>query len=547
MSPFPEKSAFQPTYSTSMPPLFSVQDTSLQAPENLSETTQNVPLRSPEDIDLETLNRIPAEFHFAKFFGAKIKPVQDMSRLFNKQIILDDETTLEIETLKVPGFIGIADAVQVPDPQGNMVSGYEDIVQFLDRDGLLICVYQWCRERYGTPLDVRQPLEQNLFIESFIKNESYHVAAIVPAQYLEQNEQLIKSFAILDNSEIPSNGTFSLYTANLNRRIAVAQRLVFPKHVSRKQARGYISSIINWLGVLNCFIKFSKGDINAGDPTPVVDRVTLKEFLKNSALASLGNTDAINFLNQTENRCLCGDYIYIGLNSLLYPFNKQGLTLLLDGDQEQAEKILELRDKHSIKQQTILSERSNNPKFKNFNILMPLVSEDLPPLDVLMVRNEQAIDPQSIPFPPFKISQIVRLALQTLFPRHKFSNRKLADIQARMFSFMELFVLRYLGLESFPDDDSKVLKARQIMAFVKQQIEQQDDSDKIDDILQKVLDRLLGSKDNLLVPARVYVDCTQNDESNNLPKGWGFKLETIGALVYRGVIKAGRTHLNIDE
>jgi hypothetical protein len=39
------------------------------------------------------------------------------------------------------------------------------------------------------------------------------------------------------------------------------------------------------------------------------------------------------------------------------------------------------------------------------------------------------------------------------------------------------------------------------------------------------------------VPPRIYVDLGQNDGDNNLPQGWGFKLETVGALIARSAIK----------
>ncbi|NWF61155.1 MAG: hypothetical protein HXY43_18335 [Fischerella sp.] len=40
------------------------------------------------------------------------------------------------------------------------------------------------------------------------------------------------------------------------------------------------------------------------------------------------------------------------------------------------------------------------------------------------------------------------------------------------------------------------------------------------------------------MPPRIYVDLGQNDGDENLPKGWGFRLETVGALIHRGAIPA---------
>jgi hypothetical protein len=49
---------------------------------------------------------------------------------------------------------------------------------------------------------------------------------------------------------------------------------------------------------------------------------------------------------------------------------------------------------------------------------------------------------------------------------------------------------------------------------------------------------LVGAGDLVyFVPPRIYIDLGQNDGDNNLPKGWGFKLETVGALIGRGAIK----------
>ncbi len=59
----------------------------------------------------------------------------------------------------------------------------------------------------------------------------------------------------------------------------------------------------------------------------------------------------------------------------------------------------------------------------------------------------------------------------------------------------------------------------------------------IDAVMAKA-DELTG-KDNIkyFVPPRIYIDLGQNDDDNNLPQGWGFYLKTVGALIYRGVIR----------
>ncbi|MEO1184617.1 MAG: hypothetical protein AAFX46_07865, partial [Cyanobacteria bacterium J06636_27] len=95
-----------------------------------------LPLHPAEEIDLEIFNSIQGPDY------KDGKPVKDLKRLFNKQVIVDDETILNIETIKTPGFIGIADEEIINNSEGKTISGHEDIVQFLERYGL------FCTDRY---------------------------------------------------------------------------------------------------------------------------------------------------------------------------------------------------------------------------------------------------------------------------------------------------------------------------------------------------------------------------------------------------------------
>lgn len=101
--------------------------------------------------------------------------------------------------------------------------------------------------------------------------------------------------------------------------------------------------------------------------------------------------------------------MYIGLNTPVFPFNKAGLTELLGGDEAKALEILKLQERQNSGRVNLLSKTSSNPQFKFFNIQMPVVPEDLPPLDVLMSQHGQTIDSNSIPFPPFQLSQVSTL------------------------------------------------------------------------------------------------------------------------------------------
>ncbi len=508
----------------------------------------NIFLRSADTLDLEIFNSLgldPYFTHKATFSVPENKPVRDAKALFNKQVILNDDTILDVETLNVPGFIGIADELEVNDPEDNSVSGYQDVTQLLERDGLLICVYQWHRDLYGIPLDFRPSFPRdalgNFLIEQTImKNDGNHSFAIVPAQQLNHQGEVIKTFATIDQ---PGGTCYrsTFFDKENNGRIAVAQHLVFPEYVTKEQARGYVDTIVSWMELLNCCVE-SASHFDGSDPTKVVDRTTLKEFLKNAVLASLGESDAIAFFKQPENLTYCSEFTYICLNTPIYPFNRKGLTLLLDGDEVKANKLLELRDKHNNKQATRLSIWSRSPKFQSFNILMPLVSEELLPLDVLVAHNEYSIDGNSIPFPPFKISHILHSVFRTLLPRHKIEAKELASALATLLNLIEPILIKQLQLDN-PSDTSKVLILCKYIALARQQLKQEFDDYKeldrvVDSLIQKI-DALFLDKGDLqyLVPPRIFVDLGQSNNNNSLPQGWGFKLETIGALVYRGAIK----------
>ena len=143
------------------------------------QSNTGLPLRSPQDVDLASFNSIQSPDY------DQGKPIEDMKRLFNKQVIVENDTLIDAETIKVPGFIGIADEETIINFEEKPVSGHKDIVQFLDKYGLLICTYQYNKDRYGKEIDLRrQPQsdsEINDLMEIFIKNEGHHSGAIVPA------------------------------------------------------------------------------------------------------------------------------------------------------------------------------------------------------------------------------------------------------------------------------------------------------------------------------------------------------------------------------
>jgi hypothetical protein len=542
----------------------------------LLENNDRLPLRSPEEVDLDIFNVIKGLDDKGSL------PIKDIKRLFHKMIVVDDETLLNAETIKVPGFIGISDQPQLLDPQGNTVSGYEDVLKFLDKYGLLVCTYQYNKDRYGRVIDLRWPpneQEQYDLMEIFIKNEGHHSGAIIPAQTFTGE----KTFASFNEPDMYHEGMYGS-----DGFVAVAQRLVFPEFVTPEQSRGYTDSIICWMALINPFVQFAANDFNGGDPTRVCDRPTLKEFLQNCALASLGSPEALEFFSRPENTAYCAEFIYICLNTPVYPFNKQGLTLLLDGDEAKALEILKLQEHQNHRRENILSFKSANPQFRTFNIQMPVVPADLPPLDVLMAKHGQSIDPGSIPFPPFKLSQVLRRAFRTLLPRSKaLNNPKIVQAQVKLFGYLEPLIMRQLGIgipnpqpvplpvptptpvpanpptstkkaanNTSPQpspapipqpnpqsvEDPRIPAIRQFLEYVKAQLQQPYNSDAefdstFDAIIEKA-DNLVGDSElKYFVPPRIYIDLGQNDGDENLPKGWGFHLETLGALIYRGAIK----------
>ena len=502
----------------------------------------------PGLIDVERFNTLIGDAGELNWVG---HPLTDIEDLFVKSVILDDETTLAVETIRVPGFIGISDAPTVQAPDGSEVSGHGEVVETLARDGLLICTFQWHKERHGIPLDTRQPMGIDLFQEAFIKNEAHHAGALVPAQRPNKSGDWVASFAAHNEPGSYHNGMYGD-----DGFVAVAQRLVFPDFFSRRQARGYTNSIIAWMGLLNPVVKFPR-DYNGGDPTRVGDRATLKAFLQMSLRAVLGDRDAVSFLNATQNMTYCAEYIYIALNTVLHPFNQAGLTALLH-DESAARTILDIQARHNQRKPTILSQKSqdadfeallnrtpSNPEFDAFHIAMPTVPEDLPPIDVLMAEHKAAPAPDSLPFPPFTISQILRRAFHTMLPRHQNGdeNSRVAAAQGRMLLHLEKALIQQLGLDrKIAADDPRRQLAHRYTQLVAQRLAQPFTSEAafdqaIDQLMAKADAMLIGAGDRTrFVPPRIYTDLGQQDGDDNLPQGWGFKLETVGALTSRRVI-----------
>jgi hypothetical protein len=337
--------------------------------------------------------------------------------------------------------------------------------------------------------------------------------------------------------------------------VAIAHRPVFPEFVTTAQARGYTDSMICWMGLLNPFIKFP-ADYNGGDPTAVHDRATLKTLLKNGLLAALGDRDAVAFLNDPANMTYCAEYMYINLNTVLYPFNKAGLTAVLDGDAAKAEQILAIQAKHNRREPTILTQRSSdaiferllarnpsNPEFDQGNIAMPVVPPGLPGLDQLMAKQGHPVDPTSLPLPPFNISHLLRRAFRVMLPRDRGHDpQKIAAAQVRMMAYVEVALVQQLGLANAPANDPRRQQLKQFSELVQQQLSRDFENyaafDQVmDGVLQQADAMLKGYGDRTrFVPPAIYVAWGQQDGDDNLPKGWGFQLECVGALVSQKAI-----------
>ncbi|MEM9213041.1 MAG: peptidoglycan-binding protein [Cyanobacteria bacterium P01_F01_bin.150] len=510
-------------------------------------------LYDPAQIDTERFNTLLGDAHILGWVG---KPIADINDLFVKHVVLSDSVAEAIATFQTPGFIGIHDLDLVTAPSGQLVSGHNHLAQILERDGLLLCTFQWDKERYGEIYDTRRPIAEEQFKEGFIKGEAHHVGALVPAQRLGSDGQIVQSFAAHNEPGNYHNGMYGD-----EGFVTLAQRLVFPDFLTREQARGYTDSIICWMGFLNPFVKFPE-NYNGGDPTKVLDSQSLRTFLKTGLLAALGDRDAIAFLNDPLNMTYCAEYMYITVNSVLFPFNRIGLMDLLENEAQVA-RILKIQTQHNRRQPTILTQAGDdafeavlnrtpsNPQFDAFNIALPVVPEDLPSLAQMMTDHGHAPEPNSLPFPCFTISQILRRAFRVLLPRHKTQHPKeMAAAQERMFQYVGIALGQQLGLDSGPEaqaSDPALLRdkrqmVQKFMAIVSQVLGQTFDRDEAFDA---AIDRLMTQADSLLVgagdrtrfvPPRIYADLGQQDGDRNMPQGWGFKLETVGATISRRVV-----------
>ena len=140
-----------------------------------------------------------------------------------------------------------------------------------------------------------------------------------------------------------------------------------------------------------------------------------------------------------------------------------------------------------------------------------------------------------------------------MLPRHKdVNNPKIIQAQVQLFGYLQPLILKQLGLDN-PDNEGfsqestaerseKIKAAEEFIAFIQSQLQQNyNNYGELDFIVDKIMqqaDELVGaSGTKYFVPPRIYVDLGQNDDDANLPQGWGFKLNTLGALIYRGVMK----------
>ena len=597
---------------------------SSSADSNPAEAPQQGPIYPAEAVDLDKLNSILSSTH----------PLEDIRDLFAKQIKVDVEATVRVDTITVPGFIGVSDDFFVQDPRGNSVSGYADVANILAKEDLLICTYQGNASAHGTPIDLsydaNQPndvsgtvnrrvegtfegdldgklvgaltvefsgtidlmsdydaqtgesrpalqmkgsckgslsgrfdgamqgklesatqFDHLLVQDTIVKNEGFHATAIVPARRMNYAiDEVAETFASFNQ---PAGYHEGVYGGE--GLIAVAQRLVFDPAITPEEATGYRHTMIAWMGLLSHVVNFADRNIDGGDPTAVVDLATLKTILSNGVRASLGDPDALSFFDESDNKLYCAEFIYIALNTPLFPFNLSGLTALLDGDAHAATAILKHQERYAAAQFNVFSALRDpyisNPQLVERNILLPKVASTLPPLDQLLSGRGKTVS--GLPFPPFTISQVIRRAFHTLLPRHDVLEApKLAKLQSRLFRAIEPMLIQQVlpatDLGSLPEEalaavqaDPRVQQVKEFIARVQVALSEATDEAELhrqfDEIVQQA-DALVRQSGSIVefVPPRIYVDLGQQDGDRTIPTGWGFHLETIGAMISRSAI-----------
>jgi hypothetical protein len=391
-----------------------------------------------------------------------------------------------------------------------------------------------------------------LFIQdTVIKNEGLHAAAIMPARRMNyETNELIDTFASFNQPASYHSGVYGG-----SGLVSVAQRLVFDEVITPAEATGYRHSIINWLGLLSHVVQFADRNIDGGDPTTVVDKASLKTILQNGLRASLGYPEALAFFDDSNNRLYCAEFIYIGLNTPLFPFNQAGLTALLDGDSATATAILGHQTRYANGQFDVFSltrpPGDSNPELVARNILLPPVLETLLPIDQLLSQRGRGAE--GLPFPPFTIAQVIRRAFRTLLPPEgTLSASQLAKLQIRLFKAIEPMLLQQVlptvDFSNLTEEATAAIQAdprvQQVKAFIAQvedTLKQTTDVAELDRRFDEIVEKsnsLIRQAGALVefVPPRIYVDLGQQDGDNNLPKGWGFQLETIGATIARECI-----------
>jgi hypothetical protein len=193
----------------------------------------------------------------------------------------------------------------------------------------------------------------------------------------------------------------------------------------------------------------------------------------------------------------------------------------------------------------------SNPELVNRSILLPPVSATLLPIDQRLSQSGRVTE--GLPFPPFTISQVIRRAFRTLLPPEgTLAASQLAKLQIRLFKAIEPMliqqVLPAVDFNNLTEEATAAIQAdprvQQVKAFIAQveaTLMQTTDVAELDRRFDEIIEQsnsLIRQSGALVefVPPRIYVDLGQQDGDNNLPKGWGFQLETIGATISRQFI-----------
>lgn len=301
----------------------------------------------------------------------------------------------------------------------------------------------------------------------------------------------------------------------------------FPEQLSREEIIDCEKNIIAWSALINTFSHFP-GDYNGGDPLTAKSLQEAHLFGKKVLDAFAGKTEAIQWLEQEDNKLYCAEMVFLALTlGTTFPLNEQFLA---------PDVLNSLREAFLDKK---LSSLNSNPQLSEINIELPRFSfQPFKQASEEIVKNGFG---DGLAIQPMLVTDMITSFIKYSVPR-KDRGEKCGKYQVELLQHSKLFLKQFLPHQEIQDPNSKInilIKKLEVVLMVEYEsyeVFQASLKDTLFEIEEEVA--IISTASNMFIPPHTFLVRALEKKTENKVKGL-LGIDYLGHGIHQSLVNEG--------